>query len=110
ALHPLCLAGLLLLSSTTQTRCYKGIWTLEKRMVNAPALLQTPKLLPGLIFNRQLLKMRRNRAAASFSDHAFLKERVAHDLNSRLKLIHRTFQCCVDLGGHTGHLGALLKR
>lgn len=78
-------------------------------MVNAPALLQTPKLLPGLIFNRQLLKMRRNRAAASFSDHAFLKERVAQDLANRLKLIHRTFQHCVDLGGHTGRLGALLK-
>ena len=64
---------------------------------------------PGLLFDRQLIKAHRNRAAASFSDHAFLKERAAQDLASRLKLIHRSFQHCVDLGGHTGYLGTLLK-
>jgi NADH dehydrogenase [ubiquinone] 1 alpha subcomplex assembly factor 5 len=68
-------------------------------------LLQTP----GLIFDRSLVKEHRNRAAASFSNHAFLKERVAQDLANRLKLIRRSFQVCVDLGGHTGHLGTLLK-
>ena len=74
-------------------------------MASPSPLLQTP----GLLFDRSLIKARRNRAAASFAAHAFLKERVAQDLANRLKLIRRSFETCVDLGGHTGHLGALLK-
>jgi NADH dehydrogenase [ubiquinone] 1 alpha subcomplex assembly factor 5 len=68
-------------------------------------LLQTP----GFLFDRSLLKTRRNRAAASFSNHSFLKERVTQDLANRLKLIRRSFHACVDLGGHIGYLGALLR-
>lgn len=63
----------------------------------------------GLLFDRQLIKARRNRVAAYFSDHAFLKERVAQNFATRLKLIRRSFQRCVDLGGHTGQVGAFLK-
>jgi NADH dehydrogenase [ubiquinone] 1 alpha subcomplex assembly factor 5 len=74
-------------------------------MASPSPLLQTP----GLLFDRSLLKARRHRAAASFSNHDFLKERVTQDLTNRLKLIRRSFHDCVDLGGHTGHLGALLK-
>ena len=74
-------------------------------MASPSPLLQTP----GLLFDRSLIKARRNRAAASFSDHAFLKERVAQDLANRLKLIRRSFQHCVDLGGHTGQLVRALQ-
>lgn len=74
-------------------------------MASPSPLLQTP----GLLFDRSLIKTRRNRAAVTFSNHAFLKERVAQDLANRLKLIRRSFHDCIDLGGHTGHLRALLK-
>lgn len=63
---------------------------------------------PGLLFDRQLIKARRNRASASFSNHAFLKERVAQNIANRLKFIRRTFDLCVDLGGHTGQLTKVL--
>jgi ubiquinone/menaquinone biosynthesis C-methylase UbiE len=64
---------------------------------------------PGLLFDRPLLKTRRNRVAGSYPHYAFLKARVAEDLANRLKLIRRTFHHCVDLGSHTGQLGIALK-
>ncbi len=64
---------------------------------------------PGFLFDRSLLKAHRNRAAAAFSDHASLKERVAQDLANRLNLIRRSFHHCVDLGGHTGQLARALE-
>jgi len=70
----------------------------------------TPLLpTPGLLFDRQLMKERRNRVATFFSSHAFLKERAAQDLANRLKLIRRSFHHCVDLGGHTGQLATFLR-
>jgi ubiquinone/menaquinone biosynthesis C-methylase UbiE len=64
---------------------------------------------PGLLFDRPLLKARRNRVAGSYPYYAFLKTRVAEDLTNRLNLIRRTFHHCVDLGSHTGQLGIALK-
>jgi malonyl-ACP O-methyltransferase BioC len=62
-----------------------------------------------MIFDRQLVTAHRNRQATSYQKHAFLKNRVAHDLANRLKHIRRTFQLCVDLGCHTGQLSSALK-
>jgi SAM-dependent methyltransferase len=81
---------------------------LEFKKGKMVSLSPLPKI-SGSLFDRQLIKAHRNRAAASFSDYAFLKERVARDLTGRLNLIRRSFHHCVDVGGHTGHLGALLK-
>ncbi|MBX9805885.1 MAG: methyltransferase domain-containing protein [Alphaproteobacteria bacterium] len=64
--------------------------------------------VPGLLFDRVLLKSRRNRASLKFSQHAFLKNRIGQDLGNRLKLIRRTFPVVVDLGGHTGQLASIL--
>ena len=63
--------------------------------------------VPGLLFDRLLLKSRRTRASSSFSNHAFLKIRVGENLSNRLKLIRRTFPIAVDLGGHTGQLATI---
>lgn len=65
---------------------------------------------PHILFDRRLLKERRNRVASSFSSYTFLKDSVVRDLASRLKFIRRSFQHCVDLGGHTGHLAATLPK
>jgi NADH dehydrogenase [ubiquinone] 1 alpha subcomplex assembly factor 5 len=73
----------------------------------APSSLFSPK--PGLLFNRRLLKDRRNRAAGFYANDVFLKERVAQGLAHRLKFIRRTFHHGLDLGSHTGQLGAALK-
>lgn len=64
---------------------------------------------PGVLFDRRLVTVHRNRQASPFASSAFLKERVAQDLACRLKHIRRTFHCCVDLGCHTGQLATALK-
>jgi len=69
----------------------------------------SPLQASGLLFDRQLIKERRNRVATSFSSHAFLKECAVQDLANRLRLIRRSFQHCIDLGGHTGQLATFLR-
>ena len=53
-----------------------------------------------LIFDRQLLRERRTRAAA-LGASTFLIERVAQDLADRLATVLRRFDCAVDLGTPT---------
>jgi NADH dehydrogenase [ubiquinone] 1 alpha subcomplex assembly factor 5 len=57
------------------------------------------------IFDRPLLALRRDRAAA----HDFLLQRVAEDFAERLGAIQRQFPTVVDLGAHNGVIGAKLK-
>ncbi len=66
---------------------------------------------PGIeVFDRELLRRRRDRRAADFSDFTFLKEEVSRQLAERLDDIQRIFPIAVDLGCHTGSLGHLLNR
>jgi NADH dehydrogenase [ubiquinone] 1 alpha subcomplex assembly factor 5 len=62
------------------------------------------------IFDRQLLVMRRNRAAAQAAAHEFLLARVADDLVERLGVINRRFPLALDLGAHHGLLGRRLRQ
>jgi len=62
-----------------------------------------------LIFDRALLRQRRQRAAAGASRHDFLIARVANDLIERLALVRREFPVAVDLGAQHGLLGARLR-
>jgi NADH dehydrogenase [ubiquinone] 1 alpha subcomplex assembly factor 5 len=55
---------------------------------------------PAQIFDRQLLRVRRTRAAAGMTGHAFLLEHVAADLAERLTLMQRRFPLGLDLGAH----------
>jgi SAM-dependent methyltransferase len=63
------------------------------------------------IFDRALLRQRRQRVATSAPDHAFLLDRVADDLRDRLAVVRRQFPSVLDLGTpHAGlaqRLGAL---
>ena len=52
------------------------------------------------VFDRQLVRARRRRAAALASSN-FLVDRVAEDLSDRLAAVLRRFECAVDLGTPT---------
>jgi SAM-dependent methyltransferase len=63
---------------------------------------------PINVFDRRLLRRRRDRAAAGFADHDFLFREVAARLADRLDDITRRFPCVLDLGCHDGTLGRAL--
>jgi NADH dehydrogenase [ubiquinone] 1 alpha subcomplex assembly factor 5 len=62
---------------------------------------------PARIFDRNLLRQRRDRAAAGIGDFDFLLQDVAGRLSERLDVIKKQFPLMLDLGG--GH-GVLAKR
>jgi len=63
--------------------------------------MSTPQKAPE-IFDRKLLRQRRERAAANFRAHDFLLARLAEDMSERLGLITRHFARTLDLASHTG--------
>lgn len=63
---------------------------------------------PARIFDRRLLRDRRDRAAAGFADHGFLYEEVAERLVDRLEDVLRPFPMALDLGCHDGALARAL--
>ncbi|MCA8927446.1 MAG: methyltransferase domain-containing protein [Alphaproteobacteria bacterium] len=56
------------------------------------------------IFDRRLVRARRERAAAGFGDHSFLYDEVCARLIERLALIQRGFPRALVLGARTGGL------
>ncbi len=60
------------------------------------------------IFDRQLLRRRRDRLAGHAARHEFLLARVADDLVERLAAVRRTFPIALNLGAHHGLLGRRL--
>ena len=50
------------------------------------------------IFDRYLLRARRQRRAHSFGEFDFLKQEVAHRLDDRLRDVNRSFTVALDLG------------
>lgn len=63
------------------------------------------------IFDRALFKQRRLRALRAAANGAdFLMRTVAEDLADRLAMIQRTFATGIDLGGHSGHIGDMLRQ
>lgn len=54
------------------------------------------------IFDRDLVRRRRTRAAAGFQAHDFLITRAAQDLIERMVVVKRCFSSVLDLGCHTG--------
>lgn len=61
------------------------------------------------LFDRKRLAVRRDRAAARFEDHSFLKQRAAEDLADRLEAIPRPFARVLDLGCHTGEVARAIR-
>ncbi len=59
------------------------------------------------VFDRGLVRRRRQRAAARFADHRFLIAEVAERLAERLAMVRRPFPRALDLGCHDGSTGRL---
>lgn len=64
---------------------------------------------PNALFDRQLLKKRRNRIAADFPEVDFLKHELCAHLADRLDDITRSFPLALDLGCHHGQLAQHLS-
>lgn len=60
------------------------------------------------VFNRRLLRARRERAAGKLGDHGFLFEEVAERLLDRLDDVRRAFPQALDLGCHDGTIARAL--
>jgi SAM-dependent methyltransferase len=63
---------------------------------------------PPRLFDRALLRRRRDRAAGEFKDYDFLHARVADDLLDRVESLTRDFGTCLVIGGG-GAVGRALK-
>src|SRR5262245_27818587 len=62
-----------------------------------------------LVFDRELLRRRRERAARSWDGASFLKREIAQRLVERLDDVRRSFVVAVDLGCHGGEVGQALR-
>jgi NADH dehydrogenase [ubiquinone] 1 alpha subcomplex assembly factor 5 len=60
---------------------------------------------PHELFDRRLLRSRRDRAAASFQRHDFLFAHAAGEIADRLGAVLHEFPLVLDLGAHGGLLG-----
>lgn len=63
---------------------------------------------PLLVFDRDTLRRRRDRAARQWQDHAFLKREIAERLAERLDDVKRRFSRALDLGCHGDEVAAAL--
>lgn len=61
------------------------------------------------VFDRALVRRRRDRAVPTFAEHAFLFEEVAERLVDRLEDVARPFPTALDLGAHDGVMGRTLR-
>jgi SAM-dependent methyltransferase len=59
------------------------------------------------VFDRTLVRRRRDRAAAGFAGYRFLFDEVAERLAGRLEMVRRPFPHALDLGCHDGVAGRL---
>jgi NADH dehydrogenase [ubiquinone] 1 alpha subcomplex assembly factor 5 len=63
---------------------------------------------PRIVFDRGLVRIRRDRAAPAFPEHSFLYDEVSARLVERLELMQRTFPRALVLGSRTGGLAQTL--
>jgi SAM-dependent methyltransferase len=70
--------------------------------------MPSPSPSPPQIFDRARIAARRERAARTFADYDFLRQRVAGDIESRLDDTSRRFERGLELGSAGGALSARL--
>jgi SAM-dependent methyltransferase len=63
---------------------------------------------PLLVFDRALLRHRRERAARDWDSRAFLKREIAERLVERLDDVRRRFPLALDLGSHADEIASAL--
>ena len=61
-----------------------------------------------LVFDRAVLRRRRERAARDWESRAFLKREIAGRLVDRLDDVRRSFACALDLGSHGDEVATAL--
>jgi SAM-dependent methyltransferase len=71
------------------------------KYVSFAAMESRPNLGP---FDRRRVAQHRDRAAASFEQVSFLKDRAIDDICDRLSFINRYFKSALDVGSHSGRL------
>ncbi len=64
---------------------------------------------PLLVFDRQMLRLRRGRAVRQWKEHDFLKREIAFRLVERLDDVRRTFALALDLGCHGDEIAEALS-
>ncbi|MEQ8395688.1 methyltransferase domain-containing protein [Thalassobaculum sp.] len=62
-----------------------------------------------LVFDRSLVRRRRERAVSNYADFAFLEESVAERVAERLEDVRRRFPLALELGARSGALGRHLR-
>ncbi|TZG29325.1 methyltransferase domain-containing protein [Sphingomonas montanisoli] len=70
----------------------------------APARRTSARVDNPEIFDRALRRLRRDRAARIFADHAFLIDHMADELAERLSAVQREFKDVLILGSHDGRV------
>ncbi len=65
--------------------------------------MMTGMTVPAL-FDQQMVRQHRQRAAHRYADFAFLKDAAVARLADRLELMRRNFDLCLDVGAHDGRL------
>lgn len=75
-----------------------------RRLVHIDAMTE-----PMTVFDRALVRRRRERAHAGYHDFAFLEEEVARRMVERLEDIRRRFPLALELGARSGELGRHLR-
>lgn len=61
-----------------------------------------------IVFDRTLVRARRDRAASGFANAAFLKEWAVEDVLDRLEAVNRRFDRVLDIASHGGWFGRAL--
>ncbi len=61
-----------------------------------------------IVFDRALVRRRRDRAVPNFTDHSFLFDEIAERLAERLEDVLRPFPLALDVGCHDGAMGRVL--
>jgi SAM-dependent methyltransferase len=74
----------------------------------SPYIQRVTGLDPLLVFDRAVLRRRRDRAARGWQDRAFLKREIAGRLVDRLGDVRRTFPDALDLGSHGDEIATAL--
>jgi len=79
------------------------------RLSDGPAAGTSPAVEPPEIFDRQLRRRRRDRAAPGFADYSFVRDAIVDALLDRLDLVKRDFKHALDLGTADGSLTRALE-
>jgi SAM-dependent methyltransferase len=69
----------------------------------------SPAMEPPEIFDRNLRRLRRNRAAPRFREYGFVRDAIVEGLLDRLDLVTRPFERALDLGTADGGLAQALR-